>query len=198
VRNPDSWEGYYWGAKHVWGFDNTRGEPFQDAVWDDVLEHAEMVIFSGSDPEATGLGMSGSVALEMPRWLKRAGIKIIALSPDHNNAPNPSVVVSKTAVPAKNLEEFDCLGQGEPGPRVGRHGRGRSGHTPGLPAVPEHDENKLPAVVESLADPHVRQRFAEIGQEIWPREQQTPEALRTFHKEEIAKWWPIAKAANSK
>jgi hypothetical protein len=44
----------------------------------------------------------------------------------------------------------------------------------------------------------VRQRFAEIGQEIWPREQQTPEALRTFHKEEIAKWWPIAKAANSK
>ena len=19
VRNPDSWEGWYWGAKHVWG-----------------------------------------------------------------------------------------------------------------------------------------------------------------------------------
>jgi trimethylamine-N-oxide reductase (cytochrome c) len=82
VRNPDSWEGYYWGAKHVWGFDDTLGEPPQDAVWDDVLEHAEMVIFSGNDPEATGLGMSGSIALEMPKWLKRAGIKIVAISPD--------------------------------------------------------------------------------------------------------------------
>lgn len=86
VRNPDSWEGYYWGAKHVWGFDNTLGEPYQDAVWDDVLEHAEMVIFSGNDPEATGFGMSGSIALEMPKWLKRAGIRIVAISPDLNYA----------------------------------------------------------------------------------------------------------------
>ena len=84
VRNPDSWEGYYWGAKHVWGFDSTLGEPPQDAVWDDVLEHAEMVIFSGNDPEASGLGMSGSTALEMVKWLKKAGIKIIAISPDLN------------------------------------------------------------------------------------------------------------------
>ncbi len=86
LRNPDSWEGYYWGAKHVWGFDDTLGEPYQDAVWDDVLESAEIVIFSGNDPEATGLGMSGSSALEMPKWLKRAGIKIIAISPDLNYA----------------------------------------------------------------------------------------------------------------
>ncbi|MEE2655464.1 MAG: molybdopterin-dependent oxidoreductase [Pseudomonadota bacterium] len=86
VRNPDSWEGYYWGAKHVWGFDDTLGEPHQDAVWDDVLEHSEMVIFSGNDPEATGLGMSGSTALEMPKWLKKAGIKIVAIAPDLNHA----------------------------------------------------------------------------------------------------------------
>lgn len=86
VRNPDSWEGYYWGAKHVWGFNSTLGEPYQDAVWDDVLEHAEMVIFSGNDPEASGFGMSGSIALHMPKWLKRAGIKIIAISPDLNYA----------------------------------------------------------------------------------------------------------------
>jgi len=86
VRNPDSWEGYYWGAKHVWGFDMSLGEPFQDAVWDDVLEHAQVVIFSGNDPEASGLGMSGSSALEMTKWLKRAGIKIIAISPDLNYA----------------------------------------------------------------------------------------------------------------
>lgn len=86
VRNPDSWEGYYWGAKHVWGFDETLGEPYQDAVWDDVLEHCEMVVLSGNDPEATGIGMSGSSAVHMPRWLKRAGIKIVAISPDLNHA----------------------------------------------------------------------------------------------------------------
>lgn len=98
VRNPDSWEGYYWGAKHVWGFDASLGEPFQDAVWDDVLEHAEMVIFSGNDPEATGFGMSGSIALEMPKWLKKAGIKIVAISPDLNHS---AAVGADTWIPLK-------------------------------------------------------------------------------------------------
>ena len=98
VRNPDSWEGYYWGAKHVWGFNGSLGEPYQDAVWDDVLENAEMVIFSGCDPEATGLGMSGGIALEMPKWLKKAGIKIVSISPDLNYA---SAVHADTWIPIK-------------------------------------------------------------------------------------------------
>jgi tripartite-type tricarboxylate transporter receptor subunit TctC len=54
------------------------------------------------------------------------------------------------------------------------------------------------AVVEALADPAVRQRFIDVGQEIWPREQQTPEALGAQQKAEIEKWWPIIKAANIK
>ena len=54
------------------------------------------------------------------------------------------------------------------------------------------------AVVEALADPGVRARLADVGQEIFPREQQTPEALRTLQKAEIAKWWPIIKAAGIK
>ena len=58
---------------------------------------------------------------------------------------------------------------------------------------------KLNAAVEdALADPTVRQRFAELGLEIPPREQQTPEALAAHHKAEIEKWWPIIKAANIK
>ena len=52
------------------------------------------------------------------------------------------------------------------------------------------------AIVESLADPEVRKRLADLGQEIPPREQQTPEALRLWHKSEIDKWWPLIKAAN--
>lgn len=54
------------------------------------------------------------------------------------------------------------------------------------------------AVVEALADPAVRQRFASMGQEIVPRGQQTPETLGALHKAEVAKWWPIIKAADIK
>ena len=54
------------------------------------------------------------------------------------------------------------------------------------------------AVVETLADPGVRQRFNELGHEIAPREQQSPAALAANHKAEIEKWWPIIKAANIK
>jgi tripartite-type tricarboxylate transporter receptor subunit TctC len=52
------------------------------------------------------------------------------------------------------------------------------------------------AVVDALADPEVHQRLADLGQAVFPREQQTPEALGAFHKAEIDKWWPIIKAAN--
>jgi tripartite-type tricarboxylate transporter receptor subunit TctC len=47
------------------------------------------------------------------------------------------------------------------------------------------------AVVNALADAKVRQSFAAQGQDIWPREQQTPQALAALYKAEIDKWWPI-------
>ena len=52
------------------------------------------------------------------------------------------------------------------------------------------------AVVAALADPTVREKLAELGLEIPPREQQTPEALGAFHQAEVEKWWPIIRAAN--
>ncbi len=54
------------------------------------------------------------------------------------------------------------------------------------------------AAKQALADPQVRKRLAEVGQEVYPAEQQTPHALSTFHAAEIEKWWPIIKAANIK
>jgi tripartite-type tricarboxylate transporter receptor subunit TctC len=54
------------------------------------------------------------------------------------------------------------------------------------------------AIVDALADPGAQARFVGFGQEVVPREQQTPEALGAWHKAEIEKWWPIIKAAGIK
>jgi tripartite-type tricarboxylate transporter receptor subunit TctC len=51
------------------------------------------------------------------------------------------------------------------------------------------------AAVDALADPAVRQRLTDLGVEIAPRDQQTPDALAAFQKAEIEKWWPIIKEA---
>jgi tripartite-type tricarboxylate transporter receptor subunit TctC len=54
------------------------------------------------------------------------------------------------------------------------------------------------AIGDALADPVVRERFASLGMDVPPHEQQTPEALGVLHKSEIDKWWPIIKAAGIK
>jgi tripartite-type tricarboxylate transporter receptor subunit TctC len=54
------------------------------------------------------------------------------------------------------------------------------------------------AVVDALGDPLVRQRLTGLGMEIPPRDQQTPEALLAQQRADIAKWWPIIKAAGLK
>lgn len=51
------------------------------------------------------------------------------------------------------------------------------------------------AMVQALAEPAVRARFAELGLDVASREQQTPEGLAAFQKAEIDKWWPIIKEA---
>ena len=54
------------------------------------------------------------------------------------------------------------------------------------------------ALVQVLAEPAVRARFAELGLDVASRDQQTPEGLAAFHKAEIEKWWPVIKAAGIK
>jgi tripartite-type tricarboxylate transporter receptor subunit TctC len=54
------------------------------------------------------------------------------------------------------------------------------------------------ATVEALAAPEVRAAFADLGFELFPREEHTPEALAAVQKADIEKWWPIIKAAGIK
>jgi len=54
------------------------------------------------------------------------------------------------------------------------------------------------ATIAALADPTMKQRLADLGQEITPLEQQTPAALYAYQKAEIEKWWPIIREAGIK
>src|SRR5580704_3705294 len=54
------------------------------------------------------------------------------------------------------------------------------------------------AIVDALADPVTRKKLTDLAQVIYPRDQQTPEALHAFQKAEVEKWWPIIKAAGIK
>ena len=63
-------------------------------------------------------------------------------------------------------------------------------------ATPKNIIGKLnAAVMDAWSVPAVRARLADLGQEIFPPDQQTPAALGAFQKAEIEKWWPIIKAA---
>ncbi len=54
------------------------------------------------------------------------------------------------------------------------------------------------AAMEALADPAVRTRLEQLGQDIYPRDRQTPQALAAQQKADIEKWWPIIRAGNIK
>jgi tripartite-type tricarboxylate transporter receptor subunit TctC len=54
------------------------------------------------------------------------------------------------------------------------------------------------AAVDAMNDPAVRKKFEDLGLQMPPKDRLTPEALGATQKAEIAKWWPMIKAANVK
>ncbi|MFC1901337.1 molybdopterin-dependent oxidoreductase [Chloroflexota bacterium] len=87
VRQPDSWEGWFWGAKHVWGMEDGFGLMFpQTNVLKDVSENTEQLIFWGADPETTSWGFTGQAPSRFCYWFTKLGIKQVYISPDLNYA----------------------------------------------------------------------------------------------------------------
>ena len=84
VRNPDSWEGWYYGAMHVWG-EGYRGlqRPVNNSM-KDVSENCEMVLYWGCDPETTPWGFSGQTATRFCYYWSELGIKQVYVCPDLN------------------------------------------------------------------------------------------------------------------
>ncbi|NLY70218.1 MAG: molybdopterin-dependent oxidoreductase [Clostridiales bacterium] len=84
-HNPDSWEGWHWGAMHMWGFSWRLGIPEQYDLLEDALKHTEMIVFWSSDPETTA-GLYGAFESTIRRqWLKDLGVKMVFIDPFYNH-----------------------------------------------------------------------------------------------------------------
>ena len=84
MRNMDSWEGYSWGSKNVWG-----GEPVGEMqpsgnVWPDIAKHAELLLFWAADPETTPVGFDGYMSSRLNEWLHSIGLKYVYVDPALN------------------------------------------------------------------------------------------------------------------
>jgi trimethylamine-N-oxide reductase (cytochrome c) len=84
VRNPDSWEGFYWGSKHVWGQGIVGMMDPSGNIVKDMTEHCDQVLFWGCDPETTPWGFVGQFASRLCYFWKEAGIRQIYICPDLN------------------------------------------------------------------------------------------------------------------
>jgi tripartite-type tricarboxylate transporter receptor subunit TctC len=161
------------GASHVAGvfFQKATGTRFQ------------FVPYRGSGPAmhdllAGQIDMMIDLAASATPQVRAGNVKAYAVTAERRSAAAPDVPTMDEA--------------GLPGFHV------TSWHAVWAPkATPKDAIAKLnAAVVSALSDPVVRKRLADVGQEIFPREQQTPEALRAYHAAEIEKWWPIIRDAN--
>jgi molybdopterin guanine dinucleotide-containing S/N-oxide reductase-like protein len=84
-NNPDSWEGWYWGAAHAYGFHWRLGMPEQYDLLEDALRNTDLVIHWSSDPDTTRGLYAGQESAIWRLWLKELGIKQIFIDP-HNNS----------------------------------------------------------------------------------------------------------------
>lgn len=85
MHNPDSWEGWYWGAMHHWGNSMRLGASDTYGTIEDCLRECEMVVFWSSDPESTS-GCYGAYEGTIRRqWAKELGIKMVHIDPFYNH-----------------------------------------------------------------------------------------------------------------
>jgi trimethylamine-N-oxide reductase (cytochrome c) len=85
VHNPDSWEGWFWGAMHHWGQSMRLGAPESYGTVEDCLKECEMVVFWSSDPEATSGIYAACEGTVRRQWLKELGIKMVHIDPFYNH-----------------------------------------------------------------------------------------------------------------
>ena len=84
-RQPDSWEGWWWGSKHFWGCEPV-GQGKQSNLLYDISKNVELLLFWGCDQETTPWGWQGQLPSRLSYWWTELGIKQIYVCPDLNYA----------------------------------------------------------------------------------------------------------------
>lgn len=84
MDNPDSWEGWHWGATHTYGYYWRLGMPEPYDMLEDALKNSEMIVFWSNDPDTTRNVYSGYDSAIWRQWLKEKGVKMVFIDPFHN------------------------------------------------------------------------------------------------------------------
>ena len=85
-HNPDSWEGWYWGAVHHWGHTLRVGQSETYGTVEDCLQNCDMIVHWAADPESTSGSYGAQEGTTRRQWLKdpKLGIKIVHVDPYYN------------------------------------------------------------------------------------------------------------------
>ena len=86
-HNPDSWEGWYWGAAHHWGHTLRVGQSETYGTVEDCLQNCDMIVSWSADPETTSGSYGAQEGTVRRQWLKdpRLGIKVVHIDPYYNS-----------------------------------------------------------------------------------------------------------------
>jgi tripartite-type tricarboxylate transporter receptor subunit TctC len=183
-----------------------------------------LIAWLRANPDKASVGVAGvgaSAHLSGISFQKETGTKF-QFVPYRGNAPAMQDLLGEQIdfmiEPSSNFRALLGNGSVKPYAITGRT------RLPASPNIPTADEAALPGFFASLwyglwvprdtpkeivaklnatmmvvlADPSVQKRFDELGIQITPSAQQTPEALQAFQKAEAERWWPIIRAANLK
>ena len=85
-HNPDSWEGWYWGAVHHWGHTLRVGQSETYGTVEDCLQNCDMIVSWAADPESTSGSYGAQEGTVRRQWLKdpKLGIKVVHVDPYYN------------------------------------------------------------------------------------------------------------------
>ena len=84
AANPDSWEGWYWGAMHHWGHSQRVGIAGNYGTVEDCLQESELMVFWSSDPESSNGAYMGFEGTQRRLWARQLGIQFIHIDPHFN------------------------------------------------------------------------------------------------------------------
>ena len=89
MDNPDSWEGWHWGATHAWGYYWKLGISDNFGMLEEALKHTELLVMWGVDPNTSAGGYNGQDGCRWRLWCKELGMKMVFIDPWCNFTAGP-------------------------------------------------------------------------------------------------------------